>query len=136
MSQVGISSRLSQQSLGSGPKLPEIQHPLSRLGRPDGLDVRGTSRLGTAEGLRPASQASLSGRPLAAEGGYNALRRSLPSSGGRSASRASAVMRNMDATPLRYDAIPEGVEVIAGDETKARLPIFGEYPFPPLLPVS
>ena len=127
MSQVGVSRPPTQQSY-TGPKLPEIQHPLSRLGRPDNLGIQGVSRGNSAFGSRPGTRNSYSGRPLAAEEvNYGLVRRSLPSSAGRAASRASRQGPvPADSLPLRYDSIPEGVEVIAGDSTKARLPVFGE----------
>ena len=128
MSQVGISRPSTQQSYNGGPKLPEIQHPLSRLGRPDNLGVQGVSRGNTADGSRPGTRQSFCGRPLAAEDqNYGFVRRSLQSSGGRPMSRASRQgQMPVDSMPLRYDRIPEGVAVVAGDTTRARLPIFGK----------
>ena len=131
MSQVGVSRPSTQHSFSGGPKLPEIQHPLSRLGRPDNLGIQGVSRGNTADGVRPGTRNSYSGRPLAAEEvNYGLVRRSLQSSGGRSGPRASREGPALvDAPPLRYDSIPEGVAVVAGGTTKARLPVFGRKMF-------
>ena len=131
MSQIAVSRPSTQQSFPEGPKLPEIQHPLSRLGRPDNLGIQGVSRGNTANGARPGTRNSFSGRPMAAEEvNYGLVRRSLQSSGGRSASRASRQGPALvDAPLLRYDSIPEGVAVVAGDTTKARLPVFGKKLF-------
>ena len=131
MSQIVVSRPSTQQSFSEGPKLPEIQHPLSRLGRPDNLGIQGVSRGNTADGARPSTRNSFSGRPMAAEEvNYGLVRRSLQSSGGRSGSRASRQGPALvDAPPLRYDSIPEGVAVVAGDTTKARLPVFGKKLF-------
>ena len=123
MAQVGISRPSTQQSYTGAPKLPEIQHPLSRLGRPDNLGVQGVSRGNTADGHRLGTRHSFSGRPLAAEeGNYGTVRRSM--------SRASRCgQMPVDSLPFRYDAIPEGVAVVAGDSTRTRLPIFGKNDF-------
>ena len=66
MSQTAFSRPGTQQSLGGGRgamlTLPEIAHPLSRLGSPEKLGVRGMSRAGSDRlvvdhgGGRPLSQ--------------------------------------------------------------------------------
>ena len=125
MSQVGISRPGTQSGLGRpGPNLPEIQHPLSRLGNPEMMDVRG-SRGG--DGLARSLDSGLggSGRPLAAETQY-VTRRSLHSSSGRN-SRLTARLDVHAGAPVRVDTIPEGVEVIGGDPAKTKLPVFGKY---------
>ena len=114
MSQVGIYQRpATQQSLSA--RLPEIQHPLSRLGSPGRLDVRGLSR--SAE--LPFRDVPHSARPLANETNY-AVPRRLNTSGGR------PLRASLPQDPLIHDAIPEGVEVTQGDPTKTRLPLFGK----------
>ena len=127
MSQVGISRPPTTQSLGRpGPVLPEIQHPLSRLSNPEKLDIRGSSQDG-----RPATTVSASGRSLAAEPQYKTSRsRGLHSSGsGRIPSRLSLNNINSAGAPAatNIETIPEGVEVIQGDPSKTRLPLFGKY---------
>lgn len=114
MSQVG----LSRPATGTGPMLPAIQHPLSRMASPEKLDVRGVSRSGD----RPLSQASKSGRPLANETSYISPRKIYSSAGRESKMRG----RQSFEQPPIYESIPEGVEVVLGDSTKARLPIFGK----------
>lgn len=61
MSQVGFSRPGTQQSFGRGAMLtlPEIAHPLSRLGSPDKLGIRGSAsadRLVVEHSGRPLSQ--------------------------------------------------------------------------------
>ena len=99
-------------------KLPEIQHPLSRLGNPTDMELRGVSRAGD----RPLG----SGRPLAAENPYPPPRSRLS---GRLSSRGSVGRRSMPDATLNIDSIPEGIEVTAGDPNKTRLPIFGKPNF-------
>ncbi|KAM9330416.1 EF-hand calcium-binding domain-containing protein 6-like [Gastrophryne carolinensis] len=86
------------------PRLPVIEHPLSRLGDPDTLSLRGVSRAGAAKHEEEEGQHS---------------RRNL-----HTASTSYSDRRLL--TPLRHD-IPSGVEVtLAADQTKTRLPIFGQ----------
>jgi len=127
MLQVSTSRPGTQQSLSA--RLPEIQHPLSRLGNPATLDVRGVSRNGFAD--RPLSEVgSITRRPLANEHdfdrpvSYRSPRRSIhtPSEG-----RVSKLSLLKDPSPRHYEAIPEGVEVTHGDPGKTRLPVFGTY---------
>ena len=100
-------------------RLPKIQHPLSRLGNPECLDVQGTS---SRVPSRAASGGAASGRPLAAEQSYGSPRRSLHSARAASVRQSRAEQHR----PLSYSAIPEGVEVTQGDPNKTKLPIFGE----------
>lgn len=118
MSQVGVTSRPHTGSQSLVDRLPQIPHPLSRLGNPSGMELCGAGSRGG------------SGRPLASEnqaGAYylGSARRTPASAGGRM-SRASMMRRSMPEG-VRVDAIPEGVEVMAGDPSKTRLPIFGKY---------
>jgi hypothetical protein len=119
MSQVGVSRPSTGMSVGGKPgfNLPAITHPLSRLGDPGKLDVRGVSR-----GCdRPMSHAgSISGRPLANEGNFSP--RKSVSAGGR----YSKLSKSSPMPALQYDSIPEGVEVMQGDPSKTRLPVFGK----------
>ena len=114
-----VASRPPSGMLG---KLPEIQHPLSRLANPTDMELRGTSRAGDS---RPASMMSLGGRPLASEDVGPVPRSRL---GSRMNSRGSGMRRSLPEPTLNIDAIPEGVEVTAGDPNKTRLPIFGKLP--------
>ena len=100
-------------------KLPEIQHPLSRLANPTDMELRGVSRAGGD--MRSMSQV---GRPLAREEDSSFVPRSRL--GSRLGSRGSMTRRSMPDPYISVDAIPEGVEVTAGDPSKTRLPIFGE----------
>lgn len=97
-----------------GVSLPQIEHPLSRMGNPTNMDIRGVSRSGD----RPLSHPS--GRPLANENVYSG--RKSVSAHGRDSRLAS---RQMMQAPLPIDSIPEGVEVTYGDPAKTRLPVFG-----------
>lgn len=124
MSQIGIPHRPGTQASGrmsAGPVLPEIQHPLSRISNPENLDIRGASS-------RPGSVLSgaglNSGRPLAAESIYPSRGGSRAS--GRIPSRLSLQkMGTLQERGNNIEAIPEGVEVIQGDPSKTRLPLFG-----------
>lgn len=97
-----------------GVSLPQIEHPLSRMGNPTNMDIRGVSRSGD----RPLSHPS--GRPLANENVYSG--RKSVSAHGRDSRLGS---RQMMQAPLPIDSIPEGVEVMYGDPAKTRLPVFG-----------
>ena len=118
MSQVGISRPMTQQSMVG--RLPEIQHPLSRMSSPGNLGIRGVSRGGD----RPASQGSVLGRPLGSEANYQIPRRyNMGSSRGR-------VSQSLPEAPLMHEHIPEGIEVTrGGDANKPRMPIFGKLFF-------
>lgn len=90
-------------------QLPKIEHPLSRLGNPDNIAVRGMSR----DGFRSGSALEQEILPH-----RNSSQRKHRSSASRSAQKA--------ATPVPLDSIPEGVKVQeAADQTKPRLPVFG-----------
>ncbi|XP_063969621.1 EF-hand calcium-binding domain-containing protein 6-like [Lytechinus pictus] len=115
------------------PNLPEIQHPLARLGDPDKLNVRGLS---SRSGGRPLSN-PLGGRgPRPAEEvPFSSLtpRVSRTASGGRPPSQLqrgefgpSHTSRSLPKIPHLYSSIPEGVEVYHSDDpSKTRLPVFG-----------
>ena len=102
-------------------RLPQIQHPLSRIGNPECLDVQGSN---ASRG--PSRAASMSGRPLAAENTYATPRRSLNGSARAASVRSSRSQEFNAQRPLSYTAIPEGVEVMQGEAGKTKLPIFGE----------
>lgn len=97
-----------------GVSLPQIEHPLSRMGNPTNMDIRGVSRSGDRPFSHPA------GRPLANENVYSG--RKSVSAYGRDSRLGS---RQMMQAPLPIDSIPEGVEVTYGDPAKTRLPVFG-----------
>ncbi len=123
MSQVGI-SRPSTQGMGRMPGLPEIQHPLSRLGNPEKLDIRGVSRAGSRIDVgRLPSSGSQSGRPLAAEPMIGSARPYRLSTAGRSSKMNKDSPQN--AVP-GIETIPEGIEVTVGDPNKPKIPIFGK----------
>lgn len=113
MSQVGI-PRPASMGQKMGVSLPQIEHPLSRMGNPTNMDIRGVSRSGD----RPLSHPA--GRPLANENVYSG--RKSVSAYGRDSRLGS---RQMMQAPLPIDSIPEGVEVTYGDPAKTRLPVFG-----------
>lgn len=113
MSQVGI-PRPASMGQKMGVSLPQIEHPLSRMGNPTNMDIRGVSRSGD----RPLSHPA--GRPLANENVYSG--RKSVSAYGRDSRLGS---RQMMQAPLPIDSIPEGVEVTYGDPSKTRLPVFG-----------
>lgn len=117
MSQVGIPRPNVNMGSGTnrgGVTLPQIAHPLSRMGSPGNLDVRGVSRSGD----RPNSQPT-AGRPLANENVYTG-RKSVSSYG-----RDSRLGVRQQMAPMQHETIPEGVEVTQGDPSKTRLPLFG-----------
>lgn len=113
MSQVGI-PRPTSMGQKMGVSLPQIEHPLSRMGDPTNMDIRGVSRAGD----RPLSHPS--GRPLANENIYS-TRKSMSAQG-----RDSRLASRQMMAPLPIDSIPEGVEVTYGDPSKTRLPVFGK----------
>ncbi|KAG8592119.1 hypothetical protein GDO81_000416 [Engystomops pustulosus] len=99
-----MSSHLLSPPRSSMPRLPIIEHPLSRLGDPETLSLRGVSRADV--GLREE------------EGSHT--RRNLQTA------MSSYRDRSLPPTPLTHH-IPEGVQVtIATDQNKTRLPIFGQ----------
>ncbi|XP_069055700.1 EF-hand calcium-binding domain-containing protein 6-like [Pleurodeles waltl] len=95
------------QTSGSGlPRLPAIQHSLSRLGDPETLSLRGFSRAGGEPPEVP---------PV------------IPSKHTEhsSSSSSSGKDRGMKLAPLQHQ-IPEGVQVATVDPSKPRLPLFGQ----------
>ena len=111
--------------------LPVIQHPGSRMDGPTKLNVRGLSRDGL--GSRAASRQNVSFgqdmdrnrpdafRPLTAD---QVPWRLMRSAGGNS----QRSPRGGDVFLTALGGIPEGVEVKrAEDNTKPRIPIFGEF---------
>ncbi|KAK3772027.1 hypothetical protein RRG08_008265 [Elysia crispata] len=111
-----VASRPASQ-MKVGVSLPEIKHPMSQLGQPGNMDVRGVSRM--SEG-RPGSNPPLTGRPLANEGPTN-VRKSFSAASGRSTHRNKENLNK----PIAIESIPEGVEVKYGDPAATRLPVFG-----------
>ncbi|XP_075466386.1 EF-hand calcium-binding domain-containing protein 6-like [Ascaphus truei] len=100
-----MSSRLLPPPGSSLPRLPVIEHPLSRLGDPDTLSLRGFSRAGGSP--QEQEEVPWPGRAL------------------QSASSTYSD-KNPQLSPLKHH-IPQGVQVsIASDNSKARLPIFGQ----------
>ncbi|XP_075705752.1 EF-hand calcium-binding domain-containing protein 6-like [Rhinoderma darwinii] len=100
-----MSSHLLSPPRSSVPRLPIVEHPLSRLGDPETLSLRGISRADVArhrdEELPPP-------------------RRNIQTT------LSSYSDRSLPLTPLRHH-IPEDVLVaIATDQNKTRLPIFGQ----------
>lgn len=141
MSQALVSRPASQAGFPRQPRLPnlpEIQHPLSRLGDPDKLNVRGLS---SRSGGRPSSN-PLSGRGPrpAGEVPFSSLapRVSRTASGGRPPSQLqrgefgpSHTSRSLPKIPHLHSSIPEGIEVYHSDDpTKTRLPVFGKLFIP------
>jgi Ca2+-binding EF-hand superfamily protein len=121
MSQAVISRPASVLSVAkSGPNLPEIQHPLSRLGNPDKLNVRGLS---SQQGSRSAGHQSFyQAEPQVS---ISAPRLSQSAGGGIGLGGETS-RRSLPRIPRPFSNIPEGVEVVeAEDQTKTRLPVFG-----------
>ncbi|XP_056017223.1 EF-hand calcium-binding domain-containing protein 6-like isoform X8 [Ostrea edulis] len=112
MSQVGL-PRPASMGQKMGINLPQIEHPLSRMGDPTNMDIRGVSRSGD----RPLSHPS--GRPLGNENMYTS-RKSMSAHG-----RESRQISRQMMAPVPIESIPEGVEVTYGDPSKTRLPVFG-----------
>ncbi|XP_069600420.1 EF-hand calcium-binding domain-containing protein 6-like [Ranitomeya imitator] len=95
-------SHLLSPPRSSMPRLPIIEHPLSRLGDPETLSLRGFSRVDIVQQREEVPQ----------------TRRSIHTA------LSSYRNRSLPLTPLKPH-IPEGVQVtIANDKT--RLPIFGQ----------
>ncbi|XP_033890757.3 EF-hand calcium-binding domain-containing protein 6 [Acipenser ruthenus] len=119
MAAAGISGRLS--SVASC-RFPTIQHPLSRLGDPDTISLRGFSK---ASGRNPSESEAEQGRPLANEERHDTLYRSQSSKSYRCFTGRDPDTERVGPLPLQH--IPEGVEVIpVTDPNKTRLPIFGQ----------
>lgn len=96
-------------------QLAPIEHPISRIGNPQNLDVKGFSR----DGNRITESRASSGRPLANEGNYEKRR--------AESRRSSRQGRLIEDHQPRIEAIPEGVEVVKADPGKTTLPLFGKY---------
>ncbi|XP_002734907.1 EF-hand calcium-binding domain-containing protein 6-like [Saccoglossus kowalevskii] len=122
MSQVGVQSRpatqMSQVKIGN---LPEIQHPLSRLGNPEKLNIRGLS---SRAGERPSSNPAP--RP-ASELPFHVTPRMSRSATGREVLHESLDLKKvLPRIPGPFSpTIPEGVEYNVGDPDKTKLPVFG-----------
>lgn len=100
-----MSSHLLSPPRSSLPRLPIIEHPLSRLGDPETLSLRGFSR---ADVTHPREEEV----PQSRRNIQTAL--------------SSYRDRSLPLTPLMHH-IPEGVQVaIAIDQNKTRLPLFGQ----------
>lgn len=101
-----MSSHLLSSPRSSLPRLPIIEHPLSRLGDPETLSLRGFSR---ADVTHPREEEV----PQSRRNIQTAL--------------SSYRDRSLPLTPLMHH-IPEGVQVaIAIDQNKTRLPLFGRF---------
>ncbi|XP_071952395.1 EF-hand calcium-binding domain-containing protein 6-like [Antedon mediterranea] len=114
MSQAGVDSRPGTQASGRvGLNLPKIQHPLSRLGNPDKLNVRGlSSRQG-----RPTTQPRLSD-----EIPFLAPRLTKSSHGNR---ESEDLKRSFPKIPRPFSqSLPVHIEE-SDNENKTKIPIFG-----------
>ncbi|XP_078418371.1 EF-hand calcium-binding domain-containing protein 6 [Cetorhinus maximus] len=110
----GVSRPLSQAS----PRLQHIQHPLSRLGDPETISVRGFSR---ASDKPLADPPLVPDRPALSDRSRGKEPMDSPHSGRRKELEPNRTPRGS----LHH--IPEGVEVTFGtDPDKPRLPIFGQ----------
>ncbi|XP_063776809.1 EF-hand calcium-binding domain-containing protein 6-like isoform X3 [Pseudophryne corroboree] len=99
-----MSSRVHNPPGSSVPRLPVIEHPLSRLGDPDTLSLRGFSRAGGSQHEAEEEEH---------------IRRNLQTAS------SSCSDRSLPVTPKHH--IPQGVQVtIAPDQSKTRMPIFGQ----------
>ena len=131
MSQVAMSRPASQMGGGKTPgvpNLPEIQHPLSRLGNPDNMNVRGLS---SSHGKRPATSGGFGVAPRGpAEVPFQSnltprLSRSAAGFGPRDGEITSR--RSLPKIPQLYNSIPEGIETVeSSDPNKTTIPVFGE----------
>ncbi|XP_033124539.1 EF-hand calcium-binding domain-containing protein 6-like [Anneissia japonica] len=119
MSQAGIQSRpATQMSARSGINLPQIQHPLSRLGNPDNINIRGSnSRQG-----RPSTQPRLADEvPFMSN--LAAPRLSKSSHGGNGEN--NELRRSFPKIPRPFSqSLPAPAEQYEL-ETKTKIPIFG-----------
>lgn len=121
---LGVQSRPNTQGSVTG-RMPQVQHPLASMpsnGVLD-LDIQG---LGDTTLGRAASVMSQSGRPLSNENSFSSSPRKPI--GSVRVSRSNRHMEQM-RDQLLFQSIPENVAVTAGDQTKTRLPIFGNYKF-------
>ncbi|XP_028657943.2 EF-hand calcium-binding domain-containing protein 6 [Erpetoichthys calabaricus] len=101
-------------------RLPVIQHPLSRLGDPGTISLRGFSRDSFG---KPLDEENQHGRPLAHE---EKLGHSSRQQTSRNYKSLPEPERGVPTTPPPHH-IPPGVEVTpAVDSSKTRLPIFGQ----------
>ncbi|KAM4810047.1 EF-hand calcium-binding domain-containing protein 6-like [Rhinophrynus dorsalis] len=101
-----MSGRLLVPPGSAMPRLPVIEHPLSRLGDPGTLSLRGVSRNGKGQ---PEEEENV---PLV---------KKAP----RTASSTSSDMRST-LSPLNHH-IPQGVQVtVSSDQNKTKLPVFGQ----------
>ncbi|XP_077999318.1 EF-hand calcium-binding domain-containing protein 6-like [Glandiceps talaboti] len=121
MSQAGVqqrpSTQMSQARIGN---LPEIPHPLSRLGNPEKLNVRGLS---SRAGDRPSSNPAP--RP-ASEIPFVTPRLSRSAAGKGTLHESLDLKRTLPRIPGPFSpTIPEGIEVTVGDPAKTKLPVFG-----------
>ncbi|XP_053314267.1 EF-hand calcium-binding domain-containing protein 6-like [Spea bombifrons] len=99
-----MSGRLLVAPGSSLPRLPVIEHPLSRLGDPDTLSLRGSRTGGTY--LDEEEEAHFRQTLHTASSSYSD--------------------KSLHLAPLKHQ-IPEGVQVtVASDSSKTRLPIFGQ----------
>ncbi|XP_075053076.1 EF-hand calcium-binding domain-containing protein 6-like [Mixophyes fleayi] len=99
-----MSGRLLNPPGSSVPRLPVIEHPLSRLGDPDTLSLRGFSRAGVSQHGADEDEHTRRNRQTAC---------------------SSYSDRSLPLTPKHH--IPQGVQVtIAPDQSQTRLPIFGQ----------
>ncbi|XP_070545330.1 EF-hand calcium-binding domain-containing protein 6-like [Ptychodera flava] len=122
MSQASVqqrpSTQMSQAKIGN---LPEIPHPLSRLGNPDKLNIRGlSSRAGERPSSNPPPRA-------ASEIPFHITPRLSRSATGRDVLHDSLDAKKiLPRIPGPFSpTIPEGIEVTVGDPAKTKLPVFG-----------
>ncbi|MBN3301785.1 EFCB6 protein, partial [Amia calva] len=103
-------------------RLPALQHPLSRLGDPESISLRGFS---TDRGSTPKGNAEERGRPLAQEDRLDTLFRNQTARSSRAPGDRAPWPET--GSPLPTRPIPGGVEATAGaDPEKPRLPVFGQ----------
>ncbi|XP_043920865.1 EF-hand calcium-binding domain-containing protein 6-like [Protopterus annectens] len=120
MAAVGTSSWPPRQAARTSaispfPKLPAIPHPISRLGDPETISLRGYSRLSARE-----PDYGIAAPPVDRGEGNRSLMKM------RDGNSSPGTGRDRVTTPLLYN-IPEGVKVtVAADSDKPRLPIFGQ----------
>uniref|UniRef100_UPI00398F3BE9 EF-hand calcium-binding domain-containing protein 6 n=1 Tax=Pristiophorus japonicus TaxID=55135 RepID=UPI00398F3BE9 len=99
---------VSRPASHASPRLQHIQHPLSRLGDPETITVRGFSRGSDKPAAEPPLVAA---RPAASARSYGKEQRE----------------RQPEPRRGTLQHIPEGVEVVFGaDPDKPRLPVFGQ----------
>ncbi|XP_067838234.1 EF-hand calcium-binding domain-containing protein 6 [Heptranchias perlo] len=106
----------------AAPRLPHIPHPLSRLGDPETISVRGFSR---ASDKQPAEPPLVPDKPASGAQGYGKEPMDQPSSGRRKEREREPEPRRVSRGSLQH--IPEGVEVaFEAEPDKPRLPVFGQ----------